>query len=67
MAYVVFSEMGPKAGLWDDLALVVCALAFVWAFVRLLRDRAMETAQQARRSEGQSPDGSRNSRWPGMG
>lgn len=69
MGCVVFSDMGPKAGLWDDLAFVTASLVFLWAFVRLLRDRAVDLADQARRSgahrEGHSTP--RGSRWTDTG
>lgn len=54
MGYVVFSGLGPKAGLWDDLAFVAAALTFVWCFVRLLRDRAVDMAAEARQKDSQS-------------
>jgi hypothetical protein len=65
MGYVVFSDMGPKAGLWDDLAFVTLSLTFLWAFVRLLRDRAVDLAEEARRADTHrhnQPRGS-DSRW----
>lgn len=69
MGYVVFSDLGPKAGLWDDLAFVAASLLFLWAFVRLLRDRAVEWAQQARRADSQQQAQPRaaESRWTDTG
>lgn len=69
MGYVVFSDMGPKAGLWDDLAFVTASLVFLWAFVRLLRDRAVDLAAEARRSDTQHPGQPRasDSRWTDTG
>lgn len=69
MGYVVFSDMGPKAGLWDDLAFVAASLVFLWAFVRLLRDRAIDLAEEARRAHTQrhGQPGDRDSRWTDTG
>jgi hypothetical protein len=69
MSYVVFSDMGPKAGLWDDLAFVTASLVFLWAFVRMLRDRAIDLAEEARRSDTQRYGQSRgsDSRWTDTG
>jgi len=69
MGFVVFGELAANAGHWDDLALVAASLVFLWSSVRILRDRAVEQVDQARRLDTlrRSLPGGRDSRCTDAG
>lgn len=66
LAWLVFGSTSFRFGLWGDVAFLVSAAIFLYAFVHLLGAHANEVAKDARRTaaEGEGErDRDRNDHW----